>query len=452
MSRLSLVTSAARRDARLSTELVAPAPAGVPVALSRSAALLDRQRRWARRARLRAHRPGRRRDRPRGRRRVPLGAEPRADPVRRRPGRPPPEADGRGRRVDAVGGVARRRRRAPPRDRAASLPLLGVLAALNGAGAAFFAPATSAVLRDVVGDRLIRDATVLGRVSMNIGLIVGTAVGGGIVQAFSPEIALAVGSLLFTCAIAGLRGPPPRCGRAPSAAARSAARARRRGSPSSRGPGGCSPRCCCRSSRSSRSPAACRCSVRSRPTTRSVAGSGASPAPCRRSAWSSERWSPAALRGRLRLAVATLGVLGMALPLGVLALILSVSPYVVDPLHWFFWLSVALFGASVGLELFTIPLDVDDPAAGAAELPRPRLRLPHPRLTRRHAARRTRRGAGRRPVRRSPDAERSRCACGGRRRTGRREPEGPRPRPTYFFVSADSLWAASEPDFSDFTM
>ncbi|BDZ49279.1 MFS transporter [Frondihabitans sucicola] len=238
----------------------------------------------------------------------------------------------------------------------ATLPLLGAVAAVNGAGAAFFVPATSAVLREIVGDRLIRDATVLGRVSMNIGLIVGTAVGGGIVQAFSPEIALAVGSLLFTCALAAFAGLPRRAVG----------------------------------------------SVRGGHVARDLAGGLAfvwrthwllavlllsliaqfafaggvqvlGPIAADHS-FGRSLWGFAGavqtlglvvgavvaghLRGRVRLAVATLGVLGMALPLGVLALILSVAPYIVDPLHWFFWLSVALFGASIGLELFTIPVDV----------------------------------------------------------------------------------------------
>ncbi|GAA4266578.1 MFS transporter [Frondihabitans peucedani] len=238
----------------------------------------------------------------------------------------------------------------------ASLPLLGVLAALNGAGAAFFAPATSAVLRDVVGDRLIRDATVLGRVSMNIGLIVGTAVGGGIVQAFSPEIALAVGSLLFTCAIAAFAGLP-----------RGVVGAVRGGSFGRELAQGLA-----FVARTRWLLATLLLSLVAQFAFAGgvqVLGPIAADHTFGRGLWGFAgavqtlglvvgAVVAGGMRGRLRLAVATLGVLGMALPLGVLALILSVSPYVVDPLHWFFWLSVALFGASVGLELFTIPLDV----------------------------------------------------------------------------------------------
>jgi MFS family permease len=239
---------------------------------------------------------------------------------------------------------------------AATLPLLGAAAALNGAGAAFFAPATSAVLREIVGDALIRDATVLGRVTMNIGLIVGTAVGGGLVEAFSPEITLAVGSLLFTCAVAAFAGLPRRA----VGAVRGGSFAR--DLTSGLAFVGRTPWLIAALVLSLVAQFAFAAGVQ-------VLGPIAADHTFGRGLWGFAgavqtlglvvgAVIAGGMRGRLRLATATLGVLGMALPLGVLALILSVAPYVVDPLHWFFWLSVALFAASVGLELFTIPFDV----------------------------------------------------------------------------------------------
>jgi MFS family permease len=69
------------------------------------------------------------------------------------------------------------------------------------------------------------------------------------------------------------------------------------------------------------------------------------------------------LRGRLRLPVACLATAALVLPLVLLAgahvdqpEVLN-APYV-DPLHWAFWLCLGLFVSSVGLELFTVPLDV----------------------------------------------------------------------------------------------
>jgi MFS family permease len=237
-----------------------------------------------------------------------------------------------------------------------TLPLLAVLGALNGVGAAYFAPSTSALLRELVGDSLIRDATVLNRVSMNIGLIVGTALGGALVAAFSSEIALAVGSLLFTSALVAFAGLP-----------RDAIGAVRGGS----------------FTRDLAQGLAFVLRTRWLLSTLVLsflaqfvfAGAVQVLGPiAARETFGPALWGFAgavqtlglvvgavvagSLRGRLRLAVATTGTMAMALPLGVLALILRVEPLGVDPLHWFFWLSLALFAASVGLEIFTIPLDV----------------------------------------------------------------------------------------------
>ncbi|ARC55923.1 putative multidrug-efflux transporter [Frondihabitans sp. 762G35] len=237
-----------------------------------------------------------------------------------------------------------------------TLPLLAVLGALNGVGAAYFSPSTSALLRELVGDQLIRDATVLNRVSMNIGLIVGTAIGGALVAAFSSQIALAVGSLLFTSALVAFAGLP-----------RNAIGAVRGGS----------------FARDLLEGLAFVLRTRWLLSTLILsflaqfvfAGAVQVLGPiAARETFGPALWGFAgavqtlglvvgavvagSLRGRLRLAVATTGTMAMALPLGVLALILLVEPLGVDPLHWFFWLSLALFAASVGLEIFTIPLDV----------------------------------------------------------------------------------------------
>ncbi|GAA4672901.1 MFS transporter [Frondihabitans cladoniiphilus] len=238
----------------------------------------------------------------------------------------------------------------------ATLPLLAVAGALNGIGAAYFAPATSAMLRETVGDDLVRDATILNRVSMNIGLVLGTAGGGGLVGSFSPEIALAVGSLLFTGALAFFAGlprasfvSPRRVSFARDLALGLAFVARTRwllwtlllallGQ------------------------LAFAAGVQ-------VLGPIAADHSFGRTLWGFAGAVQTVglvfgavlagrIRGRLRLAIASLGVAGMALPLLILALVLVVHYGVVDPLHWFFWLSVALFAASVGLELFTVPLDV----------------------------------------------------------------------------------------------
>ena len=237
-----------------------------------------------------------------------------------------------------------------------SLVLLAVVAALGGVGSALFSPATSAVLREIVGDRLLLDATVLGRVSMNIGLIVGTAVGGALVAAFSPEIALASGSLLFTFAIASFAGLP----RQTLGAIRGRSLARDL-------VGGLA-----FVGRTHWLLATLALSFVAQFAFAGgvqVLGPIAADHSFGRNLWGFAgavqllglvvgAVAAGRMRGKLRLSIASLGVLGMALPLGILALVLRVAPYVVDPLHWFFWLSVALFAASVGLELFTVPLDL----------------------------------------------------------------------------------------------
>jgi hypothetical protein len=238
---------------------------------------------------------------------------------------------------------------------------LAVAAAVNGAAAAFFGPATSALLRDVVPDEAVRDGTVLARTSMNAGLVVGTALGGAVVGVFGTGTGLIVGAVLFgAAAVVFVRVP---------------------GGPS-RASGGAS---------LLRDLAAGVAFVsRSRWLTATVVltfvyqfafaggvhvlGPLIADQSFGRVAWGfagavqtaglvvGAVWA-GSLRGRLRLATAALGAVALVAPLMLLAGTLVDLPYVldpplIDPLHWFFWLCVGLFVASVGLEVFTVPLDV----------------------------------------------------------------------------------------------
>ncbi|QNE43486.1 MFS transporter [Frigoribacterium sp. NBH87] len=242
-----------------------------------------------------------------------------------------------------------------------TLVTLAVAAAVNGAAAAFFGPATSALLRDVVPDEAVRDGTVLARTSMNAGLVVGTALGGAVVGVFGTGAGLIVGAVLFgAAAVVFVRVP---------------------GGPS-RASGGAS---------LLRDLAAGVAFVsRSRWLTATVVltfvyqfafaggvhvlGPLIADQSFGRVAWGfagavqtaglvvGAVWA-GSLRGRLRLATAALGAVALVAPLMLLAGTLVDLPYVldpplIDPLHWFFWLCVGLFVASVGLEVFTVPLDV----------------------------------------------------------------------------------------------
>lgn len=249
-----------------------------------------------------------------------------------------------------------------------SLPLLCVAAAVTGAGAAFFVPATSALVREIVGDDLLRDATVLNRLGANVGLALGAAIGGGLVGAVSPEIALAVGSLLFTFAVAAFAGLPRR------------SRGDVRGTSILRDLG-------TGVAFVVRTPWLFACLVLVLVAQLAFAGGVQVLGPfAADDSFGRTLWGFAGavqtlglafgavvagrLRGRLRLGRGAVAVAGIVLPLLVLALILGVTPGVIDPLHWLFWLCVALFAAGIGLELFAVPLDV------AIQLQVPRAYLP----------------------------------------------------------------------------
>lgn len=257
----------------------------------------------------------------------------------------------------------------------ATLPLLGAAAAVSGAGAAFFVPATSALLREVVGDGMLRDATVLNRLGGNGGLALGTAIGGGLVGALSPEIALATASLLFTFAVAAFAGLPR------------LSRGDVRGTPILRDLAG-------GAAFVARTPWLAACLVLALVAQLAFAGGVqvigpfAADGSFGRTLWgfagAVQTLGLAAgavfagrLRGRLRLGRGVLATAAIVLPLGVLALILTVTPGVIDPLHWLFWLAVALFAAGIGLELFAVPLDV----AIQRQVPRPYLARVYAALT-----------------------------------------------------------------------
>lgn len=237
-----------------------------------------------------------------------------------------------------------------------SLPLLCVAAAVTGAGAAFFVPATSALVREIVGDDLLRDARVLNRLGANVGLALGAAIGGGLVGAVSPEIALAVGSLLFTFAVAAFAGLPRR------------SRGDVRGTSILRDLG-------TGVAFVVRTPWLFACLLLVLVAQLAFAGGVQVLGPfAADDSFGRTLWGFAGavqtlglafgavvagrLRGRLRLGRGAVAVAGIVLPLLVLALILGVTPGVIDPLHWLFWLCVALFAAGIGLELFAVPLDV----------------------------------------------------------------------------------------------
>ena len=239
--------------------------------------------------------------------------------------------------------------------RLADLPLLAVAAAVSGAGAAFFAPATNAVLREVVGEPLTRAATVLNRAGMNIGLVAGIAGGGALVGFASPEVALAVGSLAFTFAVAAFAVLPRRV--IGSIRGRSFTRDLVDGL-----------------AFVMRTKWLLACLTLVFVGQLAFAGGVQVLGPfAADDSFGRTPWGLAGavqivglvvgaaiagrLRARIRLPRAAVVAGGMGLPLVVLALILQLSRGVVDPLHWFFWLSLALFAASTGLQVFTVALD-----------------------------------------------------------------------------------------------
>jgi MFS family permease len=237
----------------------------------------------------------------------------------------------------------------------ASLPLLGVAGAVSGAGAALFGPATTALVGDVLREHSRGDGSRLNQVGMNLGLIVGAAVGGGLIAAFSPEIALATASLLFTAAIAAFAGLPRRVV--------GSVRGTRFAADLRGGLGFVvrTPWLLATVILVFLAQFAFAAGVQ-------VLGPIAADHSFGRALWGFAgsvqtlglvigAAFAGGLRNRLRLATSTLGILALALPLLVLALIFAIEPGEVDPLHWFFWLSVALLAAGIGLEAFMNPLD-----------------------------------------------------------------------------------------------
>ncbi|GAA0962861.1 MFS transporter [Frigoribacterium faeni] len=237
-----------------------------------------------------------------------------------------------------------------------TLLTLGAIGAVNGAAAAFSGPATMSLVRDTVRDERLTDATVLVRVGANVGLVVGFAVGGAVVGTLGSGIALAIGAAVFAAAgLVFVRLP------------RDAARAS----------GGSSVLADLGSglgfvwrTRWLTSTAALAFTFQfAFAGGVQIVGPLVADQTFGRLLWgfagavqtlgliAGAFWA-GSLRGRLRLWIACLGAAGLAAPLLLLSFAFATDPVVFDPLHWFFWISVGLFVASVGLEVFTVPLDV----------------------------------------------------------------------------------------------
>jgi hypothetical protein len=77
---------------------------------------------------------------------------------------------------------------------------LGALAAVNGASSAFFVPASSGVIPQIVETQLLQPANALLRLSMNATNIVGAAIGGVLVAVTNPGTAIAIDAGTFTFA------------------------------------------------------------------------------------------------------------------------------------------------------------------------------------------------------------------------------------------------------------
>lgn len=88
---------------------------------------------------------------------------------------------------------------------------LGVLAAVNGMSAAFFFPASNGVVPQIVDGSLLQEANALLRLGLNATNIGGAAVGGLVVAATSPGIAIAFDAATYVAAaivFGALRLPP----------------------------------------------------------------------------------------------------------------------------------------------------------------------------------------------------------------------------------------------------
>jgi MFS family permease len=85
----------------------------------------------------------------------------------------------------------------------ATIPRLIALGAVNGLTAAFFFPATSAVIAQTVPGEIRKQANALNRLGINASMIIGASIGGLIVARFGSGWGLAIDSLTFALA-AGL--------------------------------------------------------------------------------------------------------------------------------------------------------------------------------------------------------------------------------------------------------
>jgi MFS family permease len=82
----------------------------------------------------------------------------------------------------------------------ATIPLLVILSALNGAAAAISMPASSALVPQTVAADQLRPANSILRLGLNGGAIIGAAVGSILVAAFGPGIGLAIDAGAFLIA------------------------------------------------------------------------------------------------------------------------------------------------------------------------------------------------------------------------------------------------------------
>jgi MFS family permease len=73
----------------------------------------------------------------------------------------------------------------------------GVLLVLHGLAGVFWAPASQLLLHDIVGPQQLHSAVRLNATSRNLGLLLGPAVGGGLMLAVGPEAGILVNALLY---------------------------------------------------------------------------------------------------------------------------------------------------------------------------------------------------------------------------------------------------------------
>jgi predicted MFS family arabinose efflux permease len=86
-----------------------------------------------------------------------------------------------------------------------------VLSALNGTSSAFFFPASAGVVPETVPAEMIQQANALVRLAINSSLVLGAALGGGLVAAAGPGWAIAVDAATFAAGavfIGAMRLPP----------------------------------------------------------------------------------------------------------------------------------------------------------------------------------------------------------------------------------------------------